>query len=432
MTGRTIVKAAALAAALAVAPGASAAAAAEPDGSVVRAWSDLSFAAARSANLSDARAARMYAMVDAAMYDAVNPTDGGPPRQAAIVAAPGHVAGDPSAAAAGAAHDVLTALAPAQTADYDAELARDLAAVRSAREAQRGRDWGASVAAGVLAARSDDGSAPDATQPGDPAIGMFQDPWSGIQFQNLKPFAIADSGAYVGSGPPARTSPEYTDAFNEVKTLGNKNLPDAAKKATFDYWALGGRTNQPPGAWLQVAEDVSRSQHLSLRDTTRLFALESMALADTVAPTYRTKVIFHTWRPTRAIREADNDGNPDTVADPTWSARGGSAGGTPEHWSGHSSFSAAGATVLAGFFCDDRVPFTLTTDPTNGVPTETRSYSRFSTAALEAGRSRILGGLHFDFSNRAGLRAGVRVGAEVLSSALLREHGPTHHGSCPR
>jgi hypothetical protein len=399
---------------------------------VVRAWSDLSFAAVRTGNLSDAQAARLYAMVDGAMYDAVNATAGAPKRSAAIVAAPGPVAGNPAAAAAGAAHDVLVALFPAGAAAYDAELAADLAAVSSPADAQRGRDWGADVAAQVLAARSNDGSAPNQTQPGDLGIGRFQDPWTGVQFQNLQPFVIADPDAYVGHGPPPLTSRAYAAAFNEVKVLGDKNVPDAAKKATYDFWALGGRTNQPPGAWLQVAEAVSLSRRLSLPDTARLFALESMAMADTVAPTYKTKVVFHAWRPTRAIHEADLDGNPDTVADPNWSARAGTAGGTPEHWSGHSSFSAAAATVMAGFFCDDHVPFTLTTDPTNGQPTGSRTYNRFSTAALEAGRSRILGGLHFEFSNRAGLIAGVSIGSEVLSRALLLDRGPTHRGACPR
>jgi hypothetical protein len=402
------------------------------DGSVVRAWNDLAFDAVRANNLSDARAARLYAMVDAAMYDAVNATGGGPVREPAIVPTGGNAPGDPRAAAAGAAHDVLVAFFPAQAGTYDAPLAADMTAIDAWPQAERGRRSGASVAAGVLAARADDGSAGNEIQPGDPAMGKFQDPWSGVQFRFLAPFAVADSAPYVGTGPPALTSPEYTAAFNEVKVLGSASPPDPAKRATFDYWALGGRTNQPPGAWLQVAEAVSESQDLTLAETARLFALESMAMADTVGPTYMTKFKFHTWRPRRAIREADLDPNPDTAPDPTWEPRGGGAGSSPGHWSGHSSFSTAGATVLAGFFCDDSIPFTLTTDPTGTAPQQTRSYGSFASAANEAGRSRILGGLHFEFSNVAGADAGRAIGTEVLRSALLREHGPTHRGSCPR
>jgi hypothetical protein len=61
-----------------------------------------------------------------------------------------------------------------------------------------------------------------------------------------------------------------------------------------------------------------------------------------------------------------------------------------------------------------------------------RSYDSFSSAAAEAGISRVYGGLHFPFSNADAAAAGRGVGAEVLRTALLREHGPTHSGSCPR
>ncbi len=402
------------------------------DGSVVREWTDLAFASVRGNNLSDAGAARLYAMVDAAMYDAVNATGRGPERESAIVQAPKRAGGDPSAAAAGAAHDVLAALFPAQIGTYDGQLASDLAAVPSRWQAERGRNYGARVASQVLSARANDGSSPDDKQLGDPAIGKFQDPWSGVQFRNLAPFVIANPSVYVGPGPPPLDSPAYAAAFKVVKELGSDTPADPEKRATYDYWALGGKTNQPPGAWLQVAEEVSARRHLRLAETARLFALESMAMADTVAPTYMTKFVYHSWRPKRAIREAAADANPQTDPDPGWNPRAGTAGGTPENWSGHSSFSSAAATVLAGFFCDDHVPFTLTTDPTNGILTGTRSYDSFSSAAAQAGLSRILGGLHFPFSNEQGADAGRAVGDEVLRRALLREHGPAHDRSCPR
>jgi hypothetical protein len=151
-----------------------------------------------------------------------------------------------------------------------------------------------------------------------------------------------------------------------------------------------------------------------------------MAMADTVAPTYETKHRYHSWRPTTAIRFAD-DGNPDTATDTAWSPRGGSVGGTPEHFSGHSTFSFAAATVLAGFFCTDDVAFSLTTD----AQPQTRTYASFSAAADEAGRSRILGGLHFPFSDTMGRTAGRAIAEEVLAKALLPEHGRAHHTGCP-
>ena len=98
--------------------------------------------------------------------------------------------------------------------------------------------------------------------------------------------------------------------------------------------------------------------------------------------------------------------------------------------SGHSSYSGSAATVLSGLFCTDAVPFTLVT---GSAPSgEARSYPGFSAAAAEAGRSRVFGGRHFEFSNQAGLALGRSVAGEVLATRLLLRTGDTHVGSCPR
>ena len=121
---------------------------------------------------------------------------------------------------------------------------------------------------------------------------------------------------YVGAGPPALSSLDYAAAFAEVTLVGNAAISDADKLATYQYWSLGGGTSQPPGAWLQVALAVTTDHPLSLPEMARLFALTSMAMADTVAPTVRTKSHYHHWRPTTAIREAETDGNDLTDPDP--------------------------------------------------------------------------------------------------------------------
>ena len=257
---------------------------------------------------------------------------------------------------------------------------------------------------------------------------MFRASWSGVQFRSLRPFAITDPNRYVTDGPPQLGSTEYEAAFNEVKQVGNGAVSDSAALATYQFWSMGTGSSQPPGAWVQVAQTVSATQALSLEDTARLFALTSMALADTVAPTYTTKFVYRFWRPATAIREADADPNPNTIGDPTWTPRApGTIGTSPEHTSGHSSFSSAAASALAGFFCRE-LPFSMTSD---SVPGETRTYNGFSQAAAEAGRSRVVGGIHFEFSNQDGLAAGRNVAAEVLSRSLLRQSGQTHNGACP-
>ncbi len=386
------------------------------NGDVVRAWNGVALDTVRRNSAGDAQAARLYAMVNAAIFDAVNglqPTSR--QRTAAIVEPEAGTNGDERAAAAAAAHGVLTALYGADAGYFDAQLAHDLASVHAPGQAKHGRAWGERVANGVVAARANDGSSPPETQPGSSAIGEFSAPWPGAQFRRLAPFVIADSAVYVGTSKPALTSAAYAAAFNEVKTVGNLAIPDDDARDTYRFWALGGGTTQPPGAWVQVAQAVSAAESLSLVDTARLFALETIAMVDTVAPTFATKYLHHFWRPNSAINRADFDGNPDTIADPLWKPRAGTNGSSPEHWSGHSSFSSSAAAVLAAFFGDD-TSFTLTTD--QATP-ETRHYDSFSDAAREAGRSRVLGGIHFEFSNVAGLEAGRAIASEVLGRALL-------------
>jgi hypothetical protein len=408
------------------------AAAVEPSPVVIRDWNVQALSTVRATSASDAQAARLYAMVNAAMYDAVNGIDtvlGLPGRGHALVTPGGAPPlGDRVAAAAAAAHAVLSSLFPARAAIYDTQLITSTIGIPLVN-LNPGRSWGASVGSQIVALRANDGSSPVSTQAASSGPGQFRTSWSGVQFRALAPFAIRNPAIYLGAGPPDMTRPDYAMAFAEVKTAGNAAPADAAKLATFQYWSLGSGTSQPPGAWVQVAMAVTTTVPQTLSNTARLYTLLTLAMVDTVAPTYETKFTHRFWRPTTAIQEAESDGNARTTQDATWGARAGSVGGTPEHWSGHSSFSAAAAEALSGFFCKNAFTFTLTTD--SAPRGQARTYRSFAEAAREAGRSRVVGGLHFEFSNRLGLQAGRAIAAEVLASKLLRTSGPTHHGACP-
>jgi hypothetical protein len=50
-----------------------------------------------------------------------------------------------------------------------------------------------------------------------------------------------------------------------------------------------------------------------------------------------------------------------------------------------------------------------------------RTYKGFAEAASEAGRSRIYGGIHYEFDNREGQLLGAAVAREVLRTRLLPE-----------
>ncbi len=402
-------------------------------------WNELALDAVRSGSMSDVQAARVYAMVNVAMYDAVNSieTRRGARRAQALVSASGAPRdGSLNAAASAAARAVLTSLRPDLASVYTAQHQADLDALRHAAAKQSGATWGASVGSQVVALRANDGSALNVTEGAGTGPGVFRASWSGVQFRNLTPFAISNPSAYIQPGPPARNSAAYAAAFNDVKTAGNGAIADANALDIYNFWASKAGTSQPAGEWMKVALSLVRKKDLSIQESARLMTLMGISMSDAVAPTITTKFNFKHWRPVTAIREASIIENPATVPDSTWTPRAGLPGGTsPEYISGHSSFAAVGSTVLRNFFCDDSIRFSLQTDvpATATTPNSTRTFNTFTEAATESGRSRILGGVHFDFSNQDGLKLGRGVANEVLRTALLRTHGETHHhGSCPK
>ncbi|MFI0446468.1 vanadium-dependent haloperoxidase [Actinomadura sp. 6N118] len=398
----------------------------------VAAWNDLALETVRLTRASDTDAARSYAMVNAAIYDAVNGIASQHRRRAHLLKPPKGAPpqGDQHAAAAAAAHAVLTRLYPDYTDRYDDQLKADLG---EGPRVAAGRAWGESVGTYIFDLRTTDGSRPVETQPPGSGPEIFPQAWSGTQYRNMAPFGILDAARYVGPGPSPLASLDYAAAFAEVKLVGDARIPDSGKSALYQYWSLPTGSAQPPGEWLKIALKVSAQ--LPLTQKSRLFALLGTAMSDASIPTTRTKFVHRHWRPETAIQQADTDGNPHTEKDPAWKPRAGSPGSTPEYISGHSSFSATAATVLGGFFCADRIPFThvtdsAPTDPATGRPME-RTFASFSEAAAEAGRSRVVGGVHFEFSNQAGLTMGRNVAAEILSRKLLYTTPPTHHGQCP-
>jgi len=408
-----------------------------PDVDGVRVWNEFALNTVRVTRASDADAARLYAILNVAVYDAVNgiaSVRAKPARAPALIPGPGPRDGDQQAAAVAGAHAVLVRLDADRTADYDARLEADLARLRAghgrAAAVASGARWGDHVGELVVAARADDGSTPVESQPAGTGPGVFRAQWAGTQYRAVRPFAVADPARYVPGPPPALDSLVYAAAFAEVALLGNAALPEPTLLATFQFWSLPAGSSQPPGEWLRIGLGVAGARRLPLGEQARMTALLTMTLADATVATVATKYTYRHWRPTTAIREADTDGNPLTQPDPTWTARAGSVGGTPEYVSGHSSYSGAAAAVLAGFFCNDAIPFTHATDSAPGGAA--RSYPSFSAAAAEAGRSRVYGGQHFEFSNQAGFAIGRGVAAEVLANSLLVRSGPTHVGSCPR
>jgi hypothetical protein len=400
-------------------------------------WVEQAFAAVRSGSPSiptgTPGAGRTYAMTTAAMYDAVNGIDvanGLSTRGRALITSYANApsGGSREAAASAAAHAILTSVFPSRSASLDQAHAAELAVLGPDATVETGRSWGAAVGNEVISLRANDGTQTNTSQSWVPAPGVFPRTFGGTQFRTMTPFGVASIARYLSDGPPALTSVEYAEDFNEVKALGSFTDAHPERAAIARHWLAEGGTVRETGLWFKAALEVIESQNTaaSLSDTTRLLALLGMGIVDAVTASWNDKYNHHLWRPGDAIRQASTDGNPATVEDPNWSPRGGICsattvpfcsvfGGTPEHTSGTSMFAGAASTILANFYCTDHVPFSFEGE-SGAAP---RSYASFSQAAHEAGRSRIYGGIHFQFSNDGGREAGKEIGQEIVRTRLL-------------
>jgi hypothetical protein len=376
--------------------------------------------------------ARSLAMLHAAMFDAVNQFEGRFTSYIDGPAAPATVA-SPVAAAAGAAYAVAQHLYPGDTAltIWNSTLNESLATVTDLAARQQGFEFGKSVGEAMLMQRAADGAAAGSSYQSGSAPGAWRPTYPNFQaallpqWPEVSPFVVQSVAAFRPAPPPPLTSPAYAEAVDEVMRLGGIESAERspAQTAIAQFWADGAGTATPPGHWNRIATGVTLSGTHSLLENARLFALLNLALADAGIASWDAKYVYDLWRPIDAIQRADEDGNPETVADAAWRP----LLSTPPfsaYTSGHSTFSAAAAEVLTLVLGED-VDFIATPDPHTASPyrpvlnQQRRSFANFRQAAAEAGQSRIYGGVHFSFDNSAGVQAGKAVGAAVVATALL-------------
>jgi PAP2 superfamily len=359
---------------------------------------------------------RNFAIVHAAIYDAVNAIDRTHEPYLIDIRAPRDAS--ETAAADAAAHTALVGLYPAQQSMLDADYAADLAKVADGPAKDQGIRLGDQVSTDLLAIRANDGSnvAPPPFVPGT-AAGDFRPTPPNLPapvfttWGQVTPFVLDSGNQFRPAPPPALTSDAYAAAINEVQSLGSATSTTRTADQTEigKFWA-------PPiqNFWNQIAQTVALSHHSDLPTTARLFAALNLSFADSAIAFYDAKYTYQLWRPVTAIRLADSDGNAATLADPSWLPLAGNTPADPSYPGAHSTISAAGADVLASFF-GDRQSFAVTSPALPGV---TRSFDSFSAAAEEAGLSRIYAGVHTRLDHVAGLTLGHDVAGFVLHNAV--------------
>ncbi len=343
-------------------------------------------------------AARNLAILHLAMHDAARACRPDMPTWLPLPAgqtAPKNV----ETAAREAALTICKALYPAREGDF-AVLKPPVAEGQQPdlQSAAAGRE----VALAWLEFRKDDGSSTTVHYVPKDAPGQWRRTPSALRppemphWGSVKPFSLKSPDQFRPPAPPALDSAKFAEAFNEVKRLGVKESAERTKDQTefARFWSDFSYTSTPPGHWNEIARDLSRQRKLSVEDSSRLFMLLNVAMADAGIAVWDGKYQYNSWRPVTAIRAADTDGNDLTIQDAAWTPLL-QTPPHPEYVSGHSAFSYAAATVFASFFGTDKVSFSVTSDTLPGV---VRRFETFTSCAAEISRSRVFGGIHFTYS----------------------------------
>ncbi len=382
-------------------------------GAIVIAWNKelLHIVQTPGAQPATVHPTRSYAILHAAIYDAVVSITRDAPAYLYSVTAPSSARADAAAATAG--HDVLVSLYPEWKAALDQQLAGELATIPNGAGEQQGIQVGQTVAAHLLAIRANDGSTTTlqpfvpGNQPGNYLLTppKFAAPVF-TNWGNVTPFVLDNAAQFRPAPPPALTSQAYAQALNEVESLGQKTSTTRTPEQTVigKFWA-GPIWN----TWNEIAENAALAHHTNLETTARLFAVLNLSFADSTIAFYDAKYHYQLWRPVTAIREANTIGNPAIAGDPTWTPLAVTAL-DPAYPSAHGVISGAGAAVLAAFF-GNQDQISLTSDVLPGV---VRTFASYSDVATEAGLSRIYAGQHTRIDIEVGSQLGQNVAQFVL------------------
>ena len=370
-----------------------------------------------------------FAIVQGAVYDAVNAIDRG--HRAYLPQPPARSSDSKDAAAATAAYFALVGLFPAQQPTLQPLYEASLAGVADTPAGAKagGIAAGTAAAAAMLAARKDDGrfspftpvigTTPGTWRPTPPAFAPDPAPWVG----NVRPFVLPNVEMLRTQPPNALTSRAYSRDFNEIKDVGSLHSTTRTRDETSAaiFWQ-----DHAFALWNRTFRTLAASRHLGIVDDARLFATANLAAADAAIGCWNNKYYWNTWRPITAIREAASDGNRATIADPSWTPLFDPSTPVaappalvtppfPEYPSGHNCAAGAIVRTLRDFFHTDRVAFSASSNKT----ATTRSFRSLSDALKENINARVWAGIHFRTADVAGAALGKKV-ARYLHRHYLR------------
>jgi hypothetical protein len=349
--------------------------------------------------------------VQAAVYDAVVGVEGRYAPYRFHAHAPHGTSAQ--AAAVAAAHKVLVTYVPSAQASLDAAYAASLAKLPDGKAKTRGIAFGTRAADHLIRLRANDGRnapilftqppAPGVWRPTPPGLLPMSAPWMGF----VRPLLVRSATQFAPPPPPALTSARYTRDFNEVKALGSLTSTERTEAQTSTAQFFSGNALVQYNTALR---DQVTVRDLGIVDAARMFAAIDMSLADAEISVWYAKYVDGFWRPITAINLADTDGNPATVADPTWVPLL-TTPPYPEYPSGYNVVNSTVSHRLEDLFRTRHLQLTLISTAVPGVQ---RHYDSGRALRRDVVDARVWLGIHFRFADTASRDLGRRLTAWTL------------------
>jgi len=378
---------------------------------VVTEWNARAEAIGIEKQILPAFNARQMAMLQVAVFDAVNAIERRYAPYKLNLTAERSVSKE--AAAAAAAHGMLLVFHPERQAALDSALTASLAAIPDGDPKAKGVELGRKAAAEIIALRAKDGANEPENYRPHTSAGVYVPTAIPVfsHFPAVTPFAMTSGTQFRPPAPPALDSEVWTRDVNEIRALGARNstVRTAEQTEIGRFWLMTG-----PRSYNPIVRQIAAVREMDVVDCARLMALVAIAGNDAIIAVMDAKYAYNLWRPVTAIRNADITGNKATPRDALWLPMADTPM-HPEYPCAHCITSSAVGAVLNNLLGDKVPEFTLTSTTLPGVSRKWTSVKAYND---EVAAARIYAGFHYRFSTIVGQEMGRKIGDLVVQTQL--------------
>jgi hypothetical protein len=378
---------------------------------VIMDWNAKGDAIAAEKLVLPAQQSRAMSMLHIAMFEAVNAIERRYAPYKLTLSADRSTSKE--AAAATAAHDILVSIYPDQKSMLDTALERSLADVRDSEGKIKGIALGKEAAEGVIAFRSNDGTAAKETYRPFTMAGVYV-PTVVPLFSTIgasTPWVMSSGSQFRPAPPPPLDSETWSRDLNEIREIGARDSSARTAEQTEigRFWFLVG-----PRSYNPIVRQAAMAKSMDVVDCARLFALTSIAGYDALVAVFDAKYHYNFWRPITAIRNGDIAQNAAAPREESWLPLGDTPM-HPEYPCAHCITSAAVSTVLRTIVGDEFGQFSLTSP---AAPGAVRKWASLRDYSEEVANARIYAGFHYRFSTVVGKEMGKKIGDLTVTTQL--------------